>query len=83
MRELYLIGCLVLGASAVVATMSVVKYDYKNSNKIPEDITYSSLEEDVEPEADIKQYQVDVIHERDAFSKLRGKEVPELRLKKK
>ena len=77
MRELYLLGCLVLGAGAVVATMSVVKYDYKNSNKIPEDISYSALEEEAEPEKPLKQYQVDVIHERDAFSQLRGKAVPE------
>ena len=77
MRELYLLGCLVLGAGAVVATMSVVKYDYKNNNKIPEDITYSALEKEAEPEKPLKQYQVDVIHERDAFSELRGKAVPE------
>ena len=77
MRELYLIGCLVLGASAVVATMSVVKYDYKNSDKIPEDISYASLAEEPEVDEDLKQYQVDVIHERDAFSKLRGKAEPE------
>lgn len=76
MRELYLLGCLVLGAGAVVATLSVVKYDYKNSPRIPEDISFASLEEEEKPEKDIKQYQVDVIHERNAFSQLRGKAEP-------
>lgn len=77
MRELYLLGCLVLGAGAVVATMSVAKYNYKNSDKIPEDISFASVQEVEDPEEELKQYQVDVIHERDAFSELRGKEVKE------
>lgn len=74
MRELYLLGCLVLGSGAVLATMSVVKYDYQETKQIPKDISFiTPYEEEVE-EKPLVNMNTEVIYARDAFDASRGKE---------
>ncbi|MCM8543282.1 MAG: hypothetical protein NE328_23640 [Lentisphaeraceae bacterium] len=75
MRELYLIGCLVLGVGAVFATMSVVKYDYKETKQIPKDISFiTPFEEEKEVKPPVS-HSTEVIHSRNAFEESRGKEI--------
>ena len=74
MRELYLAGCLILGVGAVFATMSVVKYDYKETKQIPKDISYiTPYEEEKEVKPPVS-HSTEVIHARNAFDSSRGKE---------
>lgn len=75
MRELYLLGCLVLGTGAVFATMSVVKYDYKETKQIPKDISYITPYEEEQEETQIVSRSADVIYARNAFDEDRGKEI--------
>lgn len=75
MRELYLLGCLVLGAGAVLTTMSVVKYDYKETKQIPKDISYITPFEEEEVVEPPTNRSTEVIHARNAFDVNRGKEI--------
>ena len=77
MRELYLLGCVLLGAGAVYATMSAVKYDYQFSQVIEEDTKWSPTENKVEDKQENARRNPDVIFEKNAFEELRGKAVPE------
>lgn len=77
MRELYLLGCVVLGAGAVFATMSAVKYDYQFSQVIQEDTKWNPSESNEEDKKENVRRNPDVIFEKNAFEELRGKAVPE------
>ena len=73
MREFYLISCLLLGSSAVFATVSIINYDYKYSNEVPEDLSFASSVDWHEGGIEKSYRDVDVIYQREAFSEYRGK----------
>ena len=70
MRELYLLGCVVLGSGAVFATMSAVKYDYQFSQVIQEDTKWNPSESNEEDKKENVRRNPDVIFEKNAFEEV-------------
>ena len=75
MRAFYLTACLLLGTSAVLAAVSVIKYDYKYSTEVNDDLSYVPLIENPKAAEKLSIREVEVIYEREAFNEFRGKGV--------
>ena len=56
-----------------MAAVSVIKYDYKYSTEVNEDLSYVPFIENDKTDEKLSIREVDVIYEREAFSKHRGK----------